>query len=196
VGLALSPDGRRLFATSERMQDAVRFPVRCQAESAEEGGDKHSEGGLSVIDVARARTDPAHALLAVAPAGCNPVRVALTADGSRAYVTARGENAVYGFDVAGLTATPPAPSRTHYAAGDSPVGIAVQPAGGGVWVSDSNRFSPGRAGEVQSVPLTPDQTPVVLKSGAFPRDLRFLPDGKTLVVGVFGSNAVQLIPTP
>jgi hypothetical protein len=32
-------------------------------------------------------------------------------------------------------------------------------------------------------------------SGRFPRDLRFLPDGKTLVAAVFGSRAVQFVPT-
>ena len=196
VGLALSPDGRFLFATSQRMPAGATFPTRCQAESEEEGGGLHPEGGLSLIDVARARTDPAHALLAVAPAGCNPVRVGLSGDGARAWVTARGENAVYGFDVAGLTATPPKPSRTRYPAGDSPVGVAVQPGSGVVWVSDSNRFSPGRQGELQSIALAPGQAPVVLRSRRFPRDLAFLPDGRTLVVAQFGSDAVQLAPVP
>jgi hypothetical protein len=31
--------------------------------------------------------------------------------------------------------------------------------------------------------------------GVFPRDLRFLPDGKTLVAAEFGSRDIRLVPT-
>ena len=196
VGLALSPDGGLLFATSERAPDRMTFPVRCESEAAGSREGRHPEGVLSVIDVAKARSDPAHALIALAPGGCNPVRVALTPDGATAWVTARGENAVYSFDVASLRAAPAKVSRVRYPAGDSPVGLAIQPGSNTVWVSDSNRFSPGQQGEIQSVALGPGKSASILKSGRFPRDLAFLPDGRTLVAAVFGSDAVQLVPTP
>jgi len=32
-------------------------------------------------------------------------------------------------------------------------------------------------------------------SGLFPRDLSFLPDGRTLVVAQFESQAIQFVPT-
>ena len=107
---------------------------------------------------------------------------ALSGDGRTAWVSARGENAVFAFSLSNLT-------RGRLAVGDSPVGLAVQPGDGRLWVSDSSRFEDAE-GDVRTVNATP---PVRIKSGRY---LRFLPDGRTLVVAVFGSEAVQLIPVP
>jgi DNA-binding beta-propeller fold protein YncE len=71
VGLAFSPDGRWLYSTSE----IIKFPSEA--------------GSLSVIDAAKAETDPAHSVVSRVPAGCNPVRVITSANGSTAWVTAR-----------------------------------------------------------------------------------------------------------
>lgn len=192
VGLALSPDGTRLYATSQRVAPSATFPSRCKAETRGEGAE-HPEGALSIIDVAKAAVDPAHALLAAIPAGCNPVRVAVAGDGRTAWVTARGENAVYAID---LEAHPsgPAFSRRRLSVGDSPVGVAIQPGSDRVWISNSGRFS-NADGDLQRLP-TSSESSTHVASGRFPRDLRFLPDGRTLVVAVFGSQAVQLAPTP
>ena len=192
VGMALSPDGAWLYATSQRAAPSAAFPKRCRAEQQEDTL-QHPEGFLSIIDVAKAAVDPGHALRAAVPAGCNPVRVALSSDGRTAWVTARGEDAVYAIDLADPAAASGA-SRRHFAVGSSPVGVAVQPGSGRVWVSDSGRFSTAD-GELQTVPSA-DISGVRVPSGRFPRDLRFLPDGRPLVVAVFGSQTVQLVPTP
>ena len=192
VGLALSPDGAWLYATSQRAGASARFPNRCRVESREDTLE-HPEGFLSVINVAKAAIDPAHALRVAVPAGCNPVRVALASDGKTAWVTARGEDAVYAIDLADPAAASGI-SRRRFAVGSSPVGVAVPPGSGRVWVSDSGRFSTAN-GEVQTV-ASADAPAVRVPSGRFPRDLRFLPDGRTLVVAVFGSQAVQLVPAP
>ena len=120
VGLVLSPDGARLYATSQQAGSSPAFPVRCRPEGGG-GGPEHSEGALSVIDVAKAAVAPPHALLAALPAGCNPVRVALSADGKTAWVTARGENALYAITFAD-PAVPARATRLKQAVGDSPVG--------------------------------------------------------------------------
>src|SRR5215467_962404 len=79
VGIAISPDNRWLYVTSEHI--------------APGGG----EGSLSVISVATALTDPSHAIVATVRAGCDPVRVVASADGRTVWVAARSSNAIFGF---------------------------------------------------------------------------------------------------
>lgn len=66
VGSALSPNGRFLYVTSELRAGSRNLSV---------------PGTLSVISVARARTDPAHSVISTVSAGCQPVRVVVSADG-------------------------------------------------------------------------------------------------------------------
>lgn len=72
VGMALSPNGRWLYSTSEG--------------GAGPGG---RDGSLKVIDVRTAESDPAHAVVSTAVAGCGAVRVVVSADGRTVWVTAR-----------------------------------------------------------------------------------------------------------
>jgi DNA-binding beta-propeller fold protein YncE len=74
VGLALLPNGHWLYATSEA------------------GNAETVTGTLSVIRVATAEHDPAHAVVATAAAKCSPVRAAVSADGGTVWVTARGSD--------------------------------------------------------------------------------------------------------
>ena len=90
VGLAFSPDGRWLYSTSE----AVKLPG--------------AVGSLSVISVAKAETDPAHSVVSRVLAGCNPVRVITSADGSTVWVTARASDALLAFSASPATDRPPA----------------------------------------------------------------------------------------
>jgi hypothetical protein len=60
-----------------------------------------------------------------------------------------------------------------------------------VWVANSDRFSANGNGSRTAV--SPGGALLrTVPSGRFPRDL---PDGKTLVVAEFGSQAVQFVPT-
>lgn len=192
VGLAMSPDGSLLYAVSERSDPGLHFANRCRSETP--GSTKlHAEGALSVIDVAKAATDLSKSVIAVLPAGCDPVRVVVSSDGTTVFVTARGENAVYATHFA-HPATPSIYTRTRFDVGQSPVGLVIAAKSGRVWVSNSSRFS-NAEGEIQTVgtPEMPDITRV--KTGQFPRNLRFLPDGVTLAVAVFGAQAVQFVKT-
>jgi DNA-binding beta-propeller fold protein YncE len=186
VGLAISPDGRTLYSTSEIATPAMGGVESCPGE----GGSRRAtrQGVLTVVDVAKAATSPGSAVLARIPAGCDPVRVALSGDGAHAYVTARGENAVLAFDTAN-PAGPPA----RIGVGRAPVGITV--AGERVIAANSNRFAPpGRNREWLSVIDGGAKLMVgAVPAGLFPRELKVTADGKTLLVTNFASNSLELV---
>lgn len=192
VGLALSADGAALLATSELATDS-RFPKRCARQTGR-AGPEQAVGELFLIDVARAAATPEKSVVAAANAGCGPVRVALSPDGSTAWVTARGDNVLLSFSTAALRGVQPEAKGESHPVGTAPVGVAVRPDGAQVWVSNSDRFSTASQGTLSMVPSAGGATRTVA-SGGFPRDMAFLPDGKTLVVSVFRSGAVQFVPT-
>jgi DNA-binding beta-propeller fold protein YncE len=186
VGLALSPDGKLLYSTSEVGTGGSRV---CAPEGGG-GGPQHPQGRLMVIDVAKAAAEPGHAVIANAPAGCSPVRVALSADGSHAYVTLRGDNAVAIFDTTKLIAGAQGPV-TKISVTTTPVGIAVT--GGRVFVTNSGRF--GNQEQTLSVldEADPTKPALTIPAGKFPRELVVTPDGNTLLAINFGSGTLELV---
>jgi DNA-binding beta-propeller fold protein YncE len=191
VGLALSRDGARLYVTSESVSNKV-FPVDCEPEAGNHG--QHPEGMLTVIDVGAAARDPGKAILGVRRAGCNPVRVAVSPDDATVWVSARGDHRLEGFAAKRLAGASTAGPEMSVKVGPAPIGVAVRPDGAQIWVADSNRFVHGHPGELTAVSAS-GQVLRTVPSGLFPRDLGFLPDGKTLVVAQFISQAIQFVPT-
>jgi YVTN family beta-propeller protein len=100
-----------------------------------------------VIDIAKAAITPSDAIVGRADAGCSPVRVALSPDGARAYVTARGQNQLLVFDTAKLQAGGNA-LVAQIPVGKSPVGVTT--ANDKVFVTNSDRFG-GSADQSVSV---------------------------------------------
>jgi DNA-binding beta-propeller fold protein YncE len=196
VGLAVSPDGRALFATVE-IANQPEMPRTCPSENGR--GGEHHEGALLVIDTQRAKSDPTHAVVAFAYAGCNPVRVALSPKADRAYVTARGSNALLVFDTAKLVTQSKTAQIASVPVGKSPVGVAVTPDGKTVVVSNSDRFADdGAHKSVTFVDAAKAETgaAAVLGSvdvGAFPRELSITADGTTLIVANARSASITLI---
>jgi YVTN family beta-propeller protein len=155
---------------------------------------KGPEGAVIVVDVAKAATDPSEAVAARVPAGCVPVRLALSPTGDRAYVTARKSNAVMVFDTESRKIIGTVP------VGTAPVPVAVVDGGRKVIAGNSNRFG---------TDADPRQTLTVLDAGkisqgadavigtitcgVFPRDLVTSPDGKTLFVANYMSNTLQVM---
>jgi YVTN family beta-propeller protein len=183
VGLAFSPDGKVLYSTSE-----VASPSGACKEG---GGRSHGPGVLVVIDVAKAAVAPSQAVLGRAEAGCSPVRVALSPDGARAYVTARGQNQLLVFDTAKLLRGDAA-LVAQIPVGASPVGVAT--AKDKIFVTNSDRFG-GSANQTVSV-LNADNLsapPTNIPAGGFPRELKLSADGSVLMVTNFISGTVQLI---
>ncbi|MBU3078757.1 YncE family protein [Sphingomonas quercus] len=189
VGLALSPDGSRLFSTSQ----IAGISAECMPEQG--GGRPHAKGALLSIDVAKAATDLRHAVVGMAKLGCNPVRVAVTADGHSLWVSERGDGRVLGIDPSSLASGGARVTRIEV--GKSPVGLAIRPDGQQLWIADSDRFANGGGALALVTPAIAGEAKLAstIRVGAFPRDLRFLPDGKTLVAALYGEDAVLLHPT-
>lgn len=191
VGLALSPDGSRLFSTSQSLGSASE----CKPE--QDGGRMHAKGALFAIDIAKAATDPRHAVAGVARIGCNPVRVVASADGRSLWISERGDGHVLGLDPASLSPGAPQGRVASIAVGPSPVGLAIRPDGAQLWVANSDRFASAAGSLALITPANPAEARLsgTVKAGAFPRDLRFLPDGRTMVAALFGEDAVMVHPT-
>ena len=156
------------------------------------------QGAIIVLDVIKAKTDPAGAIVAKVPAGCSPVRLALSPDGRTAWVTARNSNAAIAFDTAKLVQDPQHARLTSVLVGTAPVGIAV--INDRVFVTNSNRFAadptkPQTLMVIDSSNVKAGKAQVVgtIPAGAFPREFGKSPDGKTLFVANYLSNTLEVI---
>jgi DNA-binding beta-propeller fold protein YncE len=181
VGLALSPDGSWLYATSE--QAAAGSEV----------------GILQVISVRAARSRPADATVAVARAGCNPVRVITSADGRTVWVTARASDELLGFSAARLRSSPAGALAAAVRVGELPVGLALVDGGRRIVVADSDRFDvPGAGASLAVVNVRAALSGRAalagyLHSGSFPRELALEPGGGPLLVTNYGSRQLQAV---
>lgn len=186
TGLVFSPDGQRLYAA---VQTGGGFGAECPAETG--AGRGHAAGVLTVIDVQKAQSSPGRAVLAEVPAGCNPVRVALSASGDRAYVSARGSDVLAVFDTARLLADRHKAMVGGFRVGRSPVGVAV--ARGRVFVTNSDRFGGRQNQSVAVIDPAGQAPPLTIPAGGFPRELRVTADQKTLIVTNFTSRTLELV---
>jgi DNA-binding beta-propeller fold protein YncE len=185
VGMAISPDGRWLYATSEVGQSQRSPAVR-------------QPGTLTVIDLRRAETDPASSVVATVDAGCQPVRVITSADGSEVWVTARASDDLLCFSAARLASDPAHALVAIVRVGEAPVGLATVHGGSLIVVADSNRFGAGGATadlDVVNVAAALSGGRAVvghIPSGSFPREMALLADG-TLLVSNYASGQVEAV---
>jgi DNA-binding beta-propeller fold protein YncE len=187
VGTAVAPDGRWLYATSELASQRI----------GHRSGHRGAQGTLSVISLSKAGTDPAHSVLATVTAGCGPVRVITSADGSVVWVTARESDMLLGFSAAGLLSDPAHSLIARVGVGEAPVGLALVDGGQRIVVADSNRFATGGARSslaVVNVTAALAGKPALagyLPAGGFPRQMALEPDGRTLLVTNFTSGQLE-----
>jgi DNA-binding beta-propeller fold protein YncE len=171
VGMAVSPDGRWLYATSEVTGRAAR----------------NNQGTLTVIDLARAETDPAASVVTTVAAGCNPVRVITSADGREVWVTARESDDLLCFSAAALRTDPGRALVAIVRVGEAPVGLMLVRNGSLVVVADSNRFGAADATSdlsVVNVAAAMAGKPAVvgvIPAGGFPREMALEPGGQRLL---------------
>jgi DNA-binding beta-propeller fold protein YncE len=186
VGMALSPDGKWLYVTSEIKPSFVR---PCTA-----GMQPRAEGTLRVIDAVKATTEPASASIAGATAGCSPVRVALSPDGKTAFVTARGDDSVVVFDTLTLRTNPARATRRAFATGAAPVGIAMVRGGRRAVVADSNRFA-GSKGALSVLDFSRAKNPLIAiyPSGLFPREITESPQHDVMYLTDYVSQTIEII---
>jgi DNA-binding beta-propeller fold protein YncE len=202
IALTFSTDGRWLYTTSQRAPESLKWPIECKPEGADPATaqPRFPQGAIHVVDVAKAATDPANSVAANVQAGCSPVRLAISPDGSRAYVTARNSNALLAFDTAKFHTDASAARVGTVPVGSAPVGVAVANGGRQVFVSNSNRFA--RDQTVRQTLTVIDAARVgegaaaVLGSvpaGLFPRQFGQSPDGQTLFVANYISSELEVI---
>lgn len=192
VGMALSPDGTRLYVTSE-----IGFgrPAVCQR--------RRHTGSVAVIDVAAATSNaPNDAVLSTATAGCEAVRIAIGPDGRIVWVTLRGENSLAAFDAAKLVTDPEHALLRKVRVGASPVGLALVRNGAVAFVTNSNRFDASAtnstvdAVDTAAVLSGGDAVVHSYPTGAFPRELREAPQHDVVYVTSYNSGTVEVIPIP
>jgi DNA-binding beta-propeller fold protein YncE len=201
VALTFSPDQRYLYSTTLTMQDGSDWPRECVREYLNDSNaPRVTQGGLFVIDVNLAISRPAKAVVAVAKAGCTPVRLTLSPQGETAYVTARGDNALVAFDTARLISGASPAQIGSVPTRPNPIGVAVLNEGRRLIVTNSNRFG-ATAAEPQSL-LVLDSAKIAagkaaimgtVPAGSLPRELRVTADGRTLFVVNTGSRKLQVI---
>lgn len=201
IALTFSPDEKYLYTTSEMASPDWQWPNACKPEGSPVPDTVLSEpeGAVVVVDVAKARLDPAHAVLTRVPAGCSPVRLAMSPSGARIYVTARNSNAVVAFDTSKLISDPAHARMAMAPTGDAPVPIAVIDHGRMVIAGNSNRFAAGNAPQYLVVLNAAkfDQgigaVLGIVPAGVFPREMRVSADGRTLFLTNFGSRTLQML---
>jgi DNA-binding beta-propeller fold protein YncE len=197
VGLALSNDGRHLFAAIESM-DAAGWPVRCSPEQRSTAVPNHAEGAIVVIDINLAITKPETAIVNTVKAGCSPVRV-VAAPGGRVFVTARGSDALLMFDEEQLTGSFGMDFLIpHVAVGPAPVGVNLIADGHQIVVANSNRFSGGSVGQSLWVIDTSKVDGSGWKLGMiqakeFPREINSTSDGRTLLITNAMGHALEVV---
>jgi DNA-binding beta-propeller fold protein YncE len=185
VGMAVSPDGRWLYATSEIARGATLAS---------------GVGTLQVMSIARAETDPSRSVVATVTAGCQPVRVITSADGSILWVTARASDALLAFSAARLRSRQPGHALLGWTrVGEAPVGLALVRGGTELVVADSNRFSaPGASSTLavvraEAVLAGKPALAGYVRAGGFPREMALEPGGRTLLVGNFSSGQLEAV---
>ena len=189
VGMAVSPDGDWLYATSEVNRVHQRGP----------GAAGGAQGSLSVISLHKAETDPAHSVVSRVDAGCSPVRVVTSASGGTVWVTARESDMLLAFSASRLRGDPSHSLIARVEVGEAPVGLALVDGGQRVVVADSNRFQQQGASSslaVVNVAAALAGKPALagyLPAGSFPRQLALEPDGRTLLVTNFGSRQLETV---
>jgi DNA-binding beta-propeller fold protein YncE len=200
IALTFSPDGKWLYTTSQLAARQWNWPAACKPEGSPAGSPiVNPEGAVIVVDVALAATDPAKSVAARIPAGCSPVRMAISPAGDRIYVTARNSNAVVAFDTAKMLTDADHARLGMAPVGSAPVPVAVVDGGRKVVAGNSNRFAGTTSGEslnildAMKIKGEADAGMGVIPAGSFPREMRVSDDGHTLFLTNFGSNSLQVV---
>ena len=202
VALTFSADQRYLYTTSQVAPARFGWVKECPREGSgpETAEPVNPQGAVLVIEVERAKVDPANAVVAAVPAGCSPVRLVLSPDGGVAYVTARNSDALLAFDTRRLREAPMSSLLGRVPVGSAPVGVAVVDEGARIIVANSNRFGGARTeghelSVVDAARMSAGAAAVVgtISVGAFPREITTTPDRRTLLVTSFSSSTLQLV---
>ncbi len=200
IALTLSPDEKWLYTTSEIAAPEWKWtPTVKPANPNAPPGALIPEGAVVVVDVAKAKTDPAHSVVARVPAGGSPVRMTISPDGKQVYVTARATNQVLAFDAARLISDPTNARLASVDVGKAPVPLALIQHGKTLVVGNSNRYStdaqkPGTLSLVDVGKIGKGEAVIgTVTAGGFPREMCVSSDGRKLFVANFASQSLEII---
>jgi DNA-binding beta-propeller fold protein YncE len=202
VAMTFSPDQHWLYTTSEVAAPSWRWPKVFTEENSDtsQESQKVPEGAVIVVDVAKARVNARKSVIARIPAGGSPVRLALSPDGGRLFVSARNSNAVLVFDTTKFFTDPLHAKLATIPVGKSPVPIVLVDDGKIAIIGNSNRY--GVNANVSSTLSVLDTTkigtalnPIIgsIPAGAYPRNFCLSPDGQTLFLVNFISGSLQIM---
>lgn len=205
AGLAVSPDGTRLYVTSEIVTSSTNAaggsnPVLTKSNCVQsDPNSPQPNGALTVIDVAKAESAAnSSAIVSTVNAGCSPVRIVETPDESTLWVTARGDNRVLAFST-GMLEFDPGNALLGYAdsGGTAPVGIELFDHDQLLAVTNSNRFGGGTANATILYAAIPASADVIqtTQTGLFPRDIWVGSDDATLYLANYSSDTLEVIAT-
>jgi DNA-binding beta-propeller fold protein YncE len=197
IALTFSLDEKLLYTTSELAAKGWDWPAKCKPEGQDRATAKIEwpEGAIVIVDVEKAKNDPATAVRARVPAGCSPVRMAITADGASVWITVRNNDAVAGYDTAKLLNDAEHARIGWVPVGRAPVGLTITHDGKYVVISNSNRFNRNATTAQTLTVIDPKRAAdgaaaVVgsIEAGAFPREFGSSSDGRTIFLANYLSN--------
>ncbi len=186
IGVTMSRSGQWLYVTTQKRDRQA------------------DQGALSVINVARAESDPAGSVQSTAPAGCDPGRVITT--GPTVWVTARASNALLAFSAARLLSDPGRALIAKVRVGQSPIGLTMLPGGHRILVANSGlhqarqNSQPPQSSQaslaVINAPAALAGRPAlvgVIGAGVLPREFAVEPGGRTALVTNSASHQLEAV---
>ena len=170
IGVAMSPHGDLAYVTSQPRKPSAS-----------------GSGVVNVIDMTRATTHPATAVVKTVSAGCKPSRVIVSADGQHLWVTAGGSNALLAFNVAKLLSDPGHALVARVPVGALPLGLTLVSNGTRIVVADSDKNNKGADSSLAVVDVgkaLAGQHALLgyVQSGTTPRQFAMVRGGSTLLV--------------
>jgi len=200
LGIAVSPDGTRVYVTNANYGDSGTVSVidtaRNEVTATVDVGYKHSPSGVAVtpdgkrlfvanrdINGVSVIDTSTNTVIATVPAGINPLGVTVTPNGTKLYVANRYSNNVSVIDTAtnAVTAT--------VKVGLGPCGVTVNQAGTKLYVTNCE------SNAISVIDTSSNTVTATVPVGKWPMGVGVSPDGTKLYVANERSNNVSIIDT-
>ena len=182
AGVAVNPEGTRVYVANfylDNYENTLSTLINPKLMLVK-GTDEHVETGEGTVSVIDAATNT---LIATVPVESSPVGVAITPDGTKAYVANRGSDIVSVIDTATNTVT------AMVNVGSGPTGVVVTPDGKKAYVT--NLYG----SDVSIIDTATNTVTATVPVGDYPFGVAITPDGAKVYVSNAGSSTVSVIDT-